>query len=85
MTIRHQTNEPSTYSTTDVQALTGASFRMLDFWVRRGYIQMPATGSGRPRRWNDNHVATAFKLKTASDLRRTFGCSFNVPLTDLVA
>ena len=50
-------------STTSACVTSGASYRQLDYWVRRGYIRglvdegMP--GSGRHRRWGADQVRMA--------------------------
>lgn len=49
-----------TYSTSEVSAMTGMSYRMLDHWVRSGVIRPLVVGSGRDymdRRWDDDDVA----------------------------
>ena len=45
----------------DVSALAGISYRQLDYWVRKGFLQ-PAPGpegSGRPRRWTAGEIELA--------------------------
>lgn len=45
----------------EVLATTGATYRQLDFWVRRGYLKPrnATPGSGFPRRWPTEEVTVA--------------------------
>ena len=47
------------YSTDEVCAIVGISYRMLDYWLRRGYItiESPARGSGTQRRFTTDETA----------------------------
>lgn len=67
-----------TFSSTQVCALTGATYRMLDYWCRTGKVpgQEP-TGTGHYRRFTPEHVIRVSKLVRASRLR-------NTPIDDLV-
>ena len=46
------------HSTSEAAALSGATFRQLDYWARTGVIAAasPAQGSGSRRRWSDEEV-----------------------------
>ena len=51
----------TTYSTQQVvDMIDGLTYRMIDNWVRRGYItpEVPAAGSGSRRRFTDEQVDT---------------------------
>lgn len=68
--MTHHRVEPTTYSTTEVAKMIGASYRQLDYWCRTGRIpgQPPgrATGSGNRRRWSEDDLARARVLMRAS-------------------
>jgi DNA-binding transcriptional MerR regulator len=44
-------DEQPTYSSVQVSALTGASFRQLDYWCRTGRITDTASGQGSQRKF----------------------------------
>lgn len=48
------TMQAATYSTSQVVRHTGATFRMIDYWIRNGHvtIRRNASGSGTRRRWS---------------------------------
>lgn len=49
---------PTTYSTSQVMEITGATRRQLSYWCEQGRIPgQSRTGSGNPRRWTDAQVA----------------------------
>jgi hypothetical protein len=60
--------EPRTYSSYQVQRMTGASPRQTDNWSRKGFIPgMPLeVGSGSQRRWTPEMVETVRWLVLAS-------------------
>lgn len=51
--------EEVSYSTPEVCALTGLTYRQLDYWVRLGLIDpvVPAEGSGTRRRFSPEQVS----------------------------
>lgn len=58
------TNEP-TFTTTDVLAATGMSYRMLDYWLRTGVVVLvtnPKTGSGGRRQFTASEVRAVKRL-----------------------
>lgn len=57
-------------TTRQVQMLTGASYRQLDHWVRRGYVGDPDAphGSGIRRCWTPDEVRRADVLMRLSQL-----------------
>lgn len=60
----------TTYSTPEVCALTGVSYRMLDYWVRSGAVLPLVAGSGhdyQDRRWDDNDLATVRVLAALAE------------------
>jgi DNA-binding transcriptional MerR regulator len=62
----------TTYSTPEVCELTGATYRQVDYFARKGLIPgQPAghgTGSGHRRRWNAAQVERVTLLLRASRL-----------------
>lgn len=56
------------WSSPQVVALTGATYRQLDYWCRQGLIDLPGQGAGTHRRWSAAHVARAVAVKRAADL-----------------
>ena len=59
------------YSTVEVAELTGATYRQLDHWCRRGFIPGQPTmgiGSGHRRLWTDKQVEEVELLMRASRL-----------------
>lgn len=65
-----------TLSSFDVCALTGATYRQLDVWTRKGYVvpAQPATGSGSQRRWSGDELDRVRQLVTRSaELRSGLG------------
>lgn len=47
----------------DVIRRTGATYRQLDYWTRRGYLQpVPGNTSGLPRAWPRIEVQVAAKM-----------------------
>ncbi len=57
-------------TTKDVQAISGATFKQLDYWCRRGWIpDMPTEiGTGNRRVWTQEAVDVAKFLVSASSL-----------------
>jgi DNA-binding transcriptional MerR regulator len=57
-------------TTKDVQVISGATFKQLDYWCRRGWIpDMPTeTGTGNRRVWTSEAVEVAKRLVAASKL-----------------
>lgn len=55
-----------TYSTTEVAEMVGLSYRMLDYWVRQGYISISAKsrGSGHHRQWTHDEVEALVSVVT---------------------
>lgn len=47
--------------------LTGATYRQLDYWTRKGYIRVEGKGSGRQREWPSREVKIASLIKLLSD------------------
>lgn len=78
VTMTAETTE--TYSTVEVCRLTGATYRQLDYWCRKGLIPGLSTGhgSGSRRRWSREQIAEAILLLTASRM-------VNAPLDAAVA
>ena len=70
--------EPTTYTTTQVTQITGATYRMLDHWARCGYIpgQCDPVGSGHRRRWTESQLDRVRLLAMASEIK-------NAPLDKL--
>lgn len=61
-----------TFTTTEVVAMTGASYRKLDYWARCGYIPdgfRLVTGTGHVRQWTQEQVDRAKLLVTASEIK----------------
>jgi DNA-binding transcriptional MerR regulator len=60
-----------TYSSREVCERTGASYRQLDHWARRGYIvgQAAGPGHGRQRVWTVEQLERVGELVEASKLR----------------
>lgn len=60
-----------TYTTTQVVEMTGASYRQIDFWCRRGLIPgmaHEANGSGSRRAFTETNVERVRLLLRASRL-----------------
>ena len=60
-------------SSSDVCRLTGATYRQLDYWTRRGYLTpaKEAGGKGKPREWAPGDVdQVAVLVARSADLRR---------------
>jgi hypothetical protein len=70
--LREQTKKGETMgeflTTHEVEAKTGATFRQLNYWARRGWIpDMPTDpGSGSVRQWGPAAIAEAEKLAAVS-------------------
>ncbi len=60
----------------ELMARSGASFRAIDYWTRRGFIVADddAPGSGRPRTWPESEVAVATRIQRL----RTAGLALGV-------
>lgn len=59
------------HSTPMVQELTGASFRQLDWWARRGVLVpsiADANGSGTQRRYSDDDVRAVRVVRALAEL-----------------
>lgn len=59
------------YSTIEVAKLTGATYRQLDYYCRKGLVPgQPryGTGSGNRRRWTDDQIEEVLLLVRASKL-----------------
>jgi DNA-binding transcriptional MerR regulator len=59
-----------TYTADDVVKATGLTYRALDHWLRKGYLDIPdpTPGSGFPRRFTDDqldHIGTVKALVDA--------------------
>lgn len=52
---------PQALSSVDVTRITGATYRQLDHWTRRGYLRPaePTPGTGVPRSWPPQEVEVA--------------------------
>lgn len=65
-------DEEHTYSTHEVAAITGATYRQCDHWARTGRITgQPAgrgTGSGHRRRWTAAQIERVGQLLRASEV-----------------
>lgn len=61
---------PHLLSTADLADATGASFRQIDNWCRRGLITpiVKAEGSGTRRAWSERTVASVSRLVRFSDI-----------------
>ena len=62
---------PDCHSAREVCALTGVSYRQLDYWCRRGYAAASigdGWGSGSARRFNDADLARVRELVAARRL-----------------
>src|SRR5262245_55620725 len=61
---------PPTYTTSEVLAVLGVSFRKLDYWCRRGYIpgHFEPIGSGHRRCWTGSDLDRIRLLMMASDI-----------------
>jgi DNA-binding transcriptional MerR regulator len=60
-----------TYTTVQICEMTGATYRQIDFWVRRNLIPglaQQATGSGSRRRFTEANVERVRLLLRASRL-----------------
>ena len=56
------------YSATEVCELTGATYRQVDYWIRRGHLGDPATpGSGHPRAFSLDGVVLVAALLAVSE------------------
>ena len=64
------TTNPTRLSPTDVETLTGATYRQLGYWARMGYLRVPSPGIGRPREWpaEELRVARVMARLTAASL-----------------
>lgn len=60
-----------TYSTQEVSEATGASYRQLDYWDRKGLVGPGSPGSGNQRRWSEDDLALCRVLAALTRL----GCS----------
>lgn len=49
---------PRRFSSSELMAMTGATYRQVDFWCRAGYLQETAHGSGSARTFTPDEVAT---------------------------
>ena len=59
----------TTYTTTEVTAMTGASYRQVDYWARTGRIPGQTNpGTGHYRRWTEEQVERVRLLMRASKL-----------------
>jgi hypothetical protein len=61
---------PAPYATSEVVEMTGATFRQLDHWSRRGYVRPlnPTSGSGVQRQWSPLDIRVARALLSVSKL-----------------
>ena len=69
--VQDRPRTEKTYTTVEVVALTGASYRRIDYWARMGYIpgQYEATGSGHKRYWTEEQIDRVRLLMMASELK----------------
>lgn len=57
-----------TFSTDEVAAATGVSFRMIHYWVRCGYVAgQRSSGSGVPLTWTAEQVSIIRTMKALRD------------------
>lgn len=65
-----RTPERGVVSTNELLDVTGATYRQVDYWCRRGFIpgQERRPGSGQPRVWTWEQVARVQGLCAASEL-----------------
>jgi DNA-binding transcriptional MerR regulator len=59
------------YSTADVCAIVGCSYRQLDTWTRSGLVVpslREASGCGTQRRWSSDDVAAVRRVAVAAEL-----------------
>lgn len=64
---------PVSYSSADVCALTGATYRQLDYWCRVGLVAPSVTaaaGYGSRRRWSSSDVDAVRRVAAAAGLSR---------------
>ncbi len=64
---------PAGYSSADVCALTGCTYRQLDYWTRSGLIRpsiCEAAGYGTRRRWSRDDLGKVRRLRQAGELVR---------------
>lgn len=68
--------------TREVAKLLGVSYVSLDRWVRCGYIDIPAPGSGQQRDWKPEHIERAREIRDAknkaNDILRAAGLPIGV-------
>lgn len=57
-----------TFTSRQVEALTGVTYRRLDHWCREGIVGERPGGSGSKRRWTDNDVRALRVLAAAADV-----------------
>lgn len=59
--------EPETFTSDQVVAMTGVTYRQLDWWARNDYIegQGVGPGSGRQRKWSREHVLRVIEIRDA--------------------
>lgn len=59
----------SDFSTPQIIAATGATFRQLDYWARARFVEpvVPASGSGTQRRWSLDNACQAAALQRLSE------------------
>ena len=65
--------DDETFSTPDVARLTGATFRQIDYWSRKGYIVpvVAAAGSGSRRRWGADEVQRIKGVMTSLSIAKS--------------
>lgn len=49
-------------TTADVMRLAHITYRQADYWVRVGWLRVPAVGSGQHRDWSLDEVAVACRM-----------------------
>ena len=62
------------YSTVEVCAMTGATYRQIDYWTRSGIVApsiMAASGHGSRRRWSAADVADVARVLDVARARST--------------
>lgn len=74
------------YSLTDAMSRSGATYRQLDYWVRRNYLRpVGGYGSGNQRLWPVAEVEVAAKMVTLVEAGMTVERAADVARTSVVA
>ena len=73
-----ETFDETTYTSDQVCALVGVSYRMLDYWLRKGYvvIDQPEPGSGHARQFTPEDVAALHEVVAEYQAANTIIANF---------